>query len=165
MWFDSTVELAFTSYSSFNTLFSWKTTKWIPIAVISSHIYHQFWYSRTSTIRTSFRPSKRAHDLIQRRLNVDATSWRCIDVDPTLYKRHVPAVIEIVLDSHANSASHIRLIKTPGQESNEVLEGCLQSSIVCWMYSLDLSQRGDSNECTQHTLSWRKKVNFLNISK
>ena len=29
--------------------------------------------------------------LIQRRLNVDATSWRCIDVEPTLYKRHVPA--------------------------------------------------------------------------
>ena len=28
---------------------------------------------------------------IQRRLNVDATSWRCIDVETTLYKRHVPA--------------------------------------------------------------------------
>ena len=31
--------------------------------------------------------------LIQRRLNVDATSWRFIDVEPTLYKRHVPAGI------------------------------------------------------------------------
>ena len=31
--------------------------------------------------------------LIQRRLNVDATSWRCIDVEPTLYKRYVPAGI------------------------------------------------------------------------
>ena len=31
--------------------------------------------------------------LLQRRLNVDATSWRCIDVEPTLYKRHVPAGI------------------------------------------------------------------------
>ena len=29
--------------------------------------------------------------LIQRRFNVDATSWRCIDVEPALYKRHVPA--------------------------------------------------------------------------
>ena len=29
--------------------------------------------------------------LITRRLNVDATSWRCIDVEPTLYKSHVPA--------------------------------------------------------------------------
>ena len=30
--------------------------------------------------------------LIQRRLNVDATSWRrCIDVEPTLCKCHVPA--------------------------------------------------------------------------
>ena len=29
--------------------------------------------------------------LIQRLLNVDATSWRCIDVGPTLFKRHVPA--------------------------------------------------------------------------
>ena len=27
---------------------------------------------------------------IQRRTNVDATSWRCIDVNATLYKRHVP---------------------------------------------------------------------------
>ena len=29
--------------------------------------------------------------LVQRRFNVDATSWRCIDVQPTLYKHHVPA--------------------------------------------------------------------------
>ena len=29
--------------------------------------------------------------LIQRRHNVDATSWHCIDVVATLYKRHVPA--------------------------------------------------------------------------
>ena len=28
---------------------------------------------------------------IQRRINVDATLWRCIDVDATLYKRHMPA--------------------------------------------------------------------------
>ena len=28
---------------------------------------------------------------IQRRLNVDAMSRRCIDVEATLYKRHVPA--------------------------------------------------------------------------
>ena len=29
--------------------------------------------------------------LLQRRLNVDATSWRCIDVEPMLYKCYVPA--------------------------------------------------------------------------
>ena len=28
---------------------------------------------------------------IQRRLNVDATSWRCIDVEVTLYRRRVSA--------------------------------------------------------------------------
>ena len=33
--------------------------------------------------------------LIQRRLNVDATSWRCIDVEPTLYKYHVPTGVHI----------------------------------------------------------------------
>ena len=33
---------------------------------------------------------------MQRRLNVDATSWRCIDVEATLHKRHVPAGIEDV---------------------------------------------------------------------
>ena len=31
--------------------------------------------------------------LIQRRLNVDATSWRCIDVETTLYIRHVSAKV------------------------------------------------------------------------
>ena len=34
---------------------------------------------------------RRHMTLIQRCLNVDATSWRCIDVELTLYKRHVPA--------------------------------------------------------------------------
>ena len=33
--------------------------------------------------------------LIQRRLNADATSWRCIDIEPTLYKRHVPTGLSI----------------------------------------------------------------------
>ena len=33
----------------------------------------------------------RGHIFIQRRLNVDATSRRCIDVEATLYKLHVPA--------------------------------------------------------------------------
>ena len=28
---------------------------------------------------------------IQRRLNVDATACRCIDVEATVFKRHVPA--------------------------------------------------------------------------
>ena len=28
---------------------------------------------------------------MQHRLNVDATSWRCIDVEATLYRRHVSA--------------------------------------------------------------------------
>ena len=37
-----------------------------------------------------FEPSGHA-TLTQRRINVDATSRRCIDVDTTLYKRHVPA--------------------------------------------------------------------------
>ena len=31
---------------------------------------------------------------IQRRLNVDATSWRCIDVEATLYRPHVSAGLE-----------------------------------------------------------------------
>ena len=30
---------------------------------------------------------------MQRRINLDATSWRCIEVSATLYKRHVPAVM------------------------------------------------------------------------
>ena len=34
---------------------------------------------------------------IQRRRNVDATSWRCIDVQATLYTRHVPAGLVLML--------------------------------------------------------------------
>ena len=46
----------------------------------------------TSTIHTVAHNSPSRHmTFIQRRLNVDATSWRCIDVEQTLYKRHVPA--------------------------------------------------------------------------
>ena len=29
----------------------------------------------------------------QRRMNVDATSWRCIDINATMYRRHVPAEV------------------------------------------------------------------------
>ena len=35
--------------------------------------------------------TQRAHDFIQRRLNVDATSRRRIDIETTLYKHHMPA--------------------------------------------------------------------------
>ena len=35
--------------------------------------------------------------LIQCRLKVDATLWRCIDIEPTLHKRHVPAGFTFVL--------------------------------------------------------------------
>ena len=47
------------------------------------------WYKQ-STLVISTSPSGHM-TLIQRCLNVDATSWRCIDVEPTLYKHHVPA--------------------------------------------------------------------------
>ena len=48
-------------------------------------LQYTFFMSVSSTM-----PSRHM-TLIQRRLNVDATSWRCIDVDATLCKRHVPA--------------------------------------------------------------------------
>ena len=34
---------------------------------------------------------------LQRRISVDATSWRCIDVDATLFKRYVPTGVELIL--------------------------------------------------------------------
>ena len=43
---------------------------------------------------------------IQRRINVDATSLRCIDVDAMLYKRHVSAGIYHQTDT-VNSASEL----------------------------------------------------------
>ena len=39
--------------------------------------------------------------LRQRRINVDATSWRCIDVNATLYKRHLP-VFTLLIHFSAN---------------------------------------------------------------
>ena len=41
--------------------------------------------------------SSRHITLIRRRHNVDATSWRCIDIVATLYKRHVPAGVASTL--------------------------------------------------------------------
>ena len=49
--------------------------------LIIGYIFHTFSTKQPSRHMTS----------IQRRLNVDATSWRCIDVETTLYKRRVPA--------------------------------------------------------------------------
>ena len=37
---------------------------------------------------------------IQRCLNVDATSWRCIDVEATLYRRHVSAGFRPILNMY-----------------------------------------------------------------
>ena len=57
-------------------------------------------------------PSKHM-TLIQPRLNVDATSWRCIDVELTLHKRHVPAGTVTHLVSHhpatVSNSSHVYL--------------------------------------------------------
>ena len=50
--------------------------------------------------------------LIQRRLNVEATSWRCIDVEATLYKRQVSVgcVINRMVNSvDADEMDHFQL--------------------------------------------------------
>ena len=55
---------------------------------------------------------------VQTRLNIDAKSWRCIDVEPTLYKRHVPAGY-----TSKNGPIHFspcRRIKTIGKDANSV---------------------------------------------
>ena len=51
--------------------------------------------------------TQRAHDVIQRRINVDATSWRCIDADATLYNCYVPtywAQTTIIKQKNSTSA-------------------------------------------------------------
>ena len=40
--------------------------------------------------------------LIQRHINVDATSWRCIDVNATFYKRHALAGYTLLFDNILN---------------------------------------------------------------
>ena len=56
-----------------------------------------------------FLVSPRKHDLTFPRghvtlrqcgTNVDATSWRCTDIDATLFKRHVPALLSFTKDSN-----------------------------------------------------------------
>ena len=64
------------------------------------------------------------------------------------------------------SSSHWGLIMTPGQEANGdnlVIFSSFWTIMVCWVYSIESPQRGDSNEYTQHTiLSYSKKIS-LNI--
>ena len=43
---------------------------------------------------------RRCMTFIQCRIDVDATSWRCIDVYATLYKRHVPAGLSITVATY-----------------------------------------------------------------
>ena len=47
-------------------------------------------HAQSGSVSAGHSPSRQM-TFIQRRLNVDATSGRCIDVEATLYKRHVPA--------------------------------------------------------------------------
>ena len=46
-------------------------------------------YVQNITFKNSY--TNQAHNLKQRRINVDATASRRIDVDTTLFWRHVPA--------------------------------------------------------------------------
>ena len=48
---------------------------------------------------------------IQRRLNVNATSWRCIDVEATLYRCHVSAGLKPQVTGQSNSFTY--RAKTP----------------------------------------------------
>ena len=48
---------------------------------------------------------------IQRRLNVDATSWRCIDVEATLYRRHVSVDMAKIADRAANGVEPDQMMR------------------------------------------------------
>ena len=64
------------------------------------------------------------------------------------------------------SSSHWGLIMVPDQEANGDNLGIFFISftiIVCWVYSLEPPRWGDSNEYTQHTISWWNKKISLNI--
>ena len=68
------------------------------------------------TGQTLIRLSNPSWDMtsIQRRLNVDATSWRCIDVETTLYECHMPAWMETVrfFTSYSNALFILVLVLT-----------------------------------------------------
>ena len=71
--------------------------------------------------------------LIQRCLNVDATSRRCIDVEPTLYKHHVPAGF-----AHVQNDLKLRILrKLEGTFSLDTAHiNITVPHLVCWMHSL-----------------------------
>ena len=56
------------------------------------------------------------------------------------------------------SLSHWELIMAQGQQANgdkfRELFSIFYTIIVFWVYSLELSQSGSSNEYTQHAISW-----------
>ena len=66
---------------------------------------------------------------IQRRLNVDATSWRCIDVEATLYWHNVPA------GEHRYKMSHNARKRTFGTECPAKIQISLRIHTV-WSESL-----------------------------
>ena len=72
---------------------------------------------------------------IQQRLNVDATSWRCIDIEVTLYKR--PVTTGIALD------------KVLFFNQNMSIFFLFVLKNICCGYSLEMSQWGTSNEYPQ----------------
>ena len=74
----------------------WGRNVFLSVYLMLNRIYtnysvRQAWANSLTNIRQCTKQRPIRVPLLQRRLNVDATSWRCIDVQPTLYKRHVPA--------------------------------------------------------------------------
>ena len=90
-------------------------------------------------------------DVIQRRLNVDATSWRCIDVEATLYKRqfiqHRTSVYTTSLQRRTSGYT-----TSPQRRCNDV-EATLYKRHVPAGYSFSQSKLNFSNTSGSFTMA------------
>ena len=88
--------------------------------VVALKVYH--FLSNSIIIRMRCQNMRSGHmTFIQRHLNVDATSSRCIDVEATLYRRHMSAGCRVLINNinipYLKFSHYYTLLEIPIQNS------------------------------------------------
>ena len=129
-------------------------------AIMSENVPLDIWARQRIRLACAFTSSDqnlpcRHMTLIQRRLNVDATSWHCIEVELTLYKHHVPAgFVGCILDCQrckVSSCWQWKLIRF--SESASWFEAYLVKRQTLWYPSKNTMLL--QCHCNVTTLQWR----------
>ena len=102
---------------------------------------------------------------------LDYRSYMCIsDYDFVIYSQTSMARTSLrqwKFVRGVGCSRHWGFIIAPSQEANGDYSGksvLFYIIMVCWVYSLESPRWGDSNEYTQHTISWENRNNSQTIS-